>query len=104
MAPPGIKVIMYKDSNTHTSWASYGLDAWLLGPSKDHYRCHLITSWNQQLLGFRFSQPLPPILHCTALLAGDTSSSISSVAQRIVTKCDKTGTNAFGTMHLGAAP
>jgi hypothetical protein len=23
------------------SWAPHGLDAWYLGPSKDHYRCHI---------------------------------------------------------------
>jgi hypothetical protein len=41
MAPPGIKAIIYEDSNTCALWAPHGLDAWLLGPSKDHYRCHL---------------------------------------------------------------
>ncbi len=41
MAPPGTKAIIYKDSNTRTLWAPHGLDAWLLRPSKDHYRCHL---------------------------------------------------------------
>ena len=41
MAPPGTKAIIYKDSDTRASWAPHGLDAWLLGPSKDHYRCHL---------------------------------------------------------------
>ena len=41
MAPPGTKEIIYKDLDTRASWAPHGLDAWLLGPSKDHYRCHL---------------------------------------------------------------
>jgi hypothetical protein len=41
MAPPGTKAIIYKDSDTRASWAPHGLDAWLLGPSKDHYHCHL---------------------------------------------------------------
>ncbi len=40
MAPPGTKAIIYEDSNTRTSWALHGLDAWLLGSSKDCYRCH----------------------------------------------------------------
>ncbi len=41
MAPPGTKAFIYKDSDTRASWAPHGLDAWLLGPSKDHYCCHL---------------------------------------------------------------
>ena len=41
MAPPGTKAIFYKDSITQASWEPHGLDAWLLGPSKDHYRCHI---------------------------------------------------------------
>ena len=41
MTPPGTKAVIYEDSDTHASWAPHGLDAWLLGPSKDHYRCHL---------------------------------------------------------------
>jgi hypothetical protein len=41
MAPPGTKAIIYKDSDTRALWAPHGLDAWLLGPSKDRYHCHL---------------------------------------------------------------
>ncbi len=41
MAPPGTKAIIYEDSDTRASWASHGLDAWLLNLSKDHYKCHL---------------------------------------------------------------
>jgi hypothetical protein len=41
MAPLGTKAIIYEDSDTCASWALHGLDAWFLGPSKDHYRCHL---------------------------------------------------------------
>jgi hypothetical protein len=41
MASPGTEAIIYKDSDTRASWAPHGLDAWLLGPSKDHYQCHL---------------------------------------------------------------
>jgi hypothetical protein len=41
MAPPGTKAIIYKDSDTRAFWAPQGLDAWLIGPSKNHYRCHL---------------------------------------------------------------
>ncbi len=39
--PLGTKAIIFKDSNTRAPWAPHGLDAWLLGPSKDHYQCHL---------------------------------------------------------------
>ena len=41
LAPLGTKAIIYEDSDTRASWAPHGLDAWLLGTSKDHYRCHL---------------------------------------------------------------
>jgi hypothetical protein len=41
MVPPDTKAIIYLDAETPISWAPHGLDAWLLGPSKDHYRCHL---------------------------------------------------------------
>jgi hypothetical protein len=42
MALPGTKAIIYKDADTQASWAPCGLNAWLLGPSKqDHYRSHL---------------------------------------------------------------
>ena len=41
LAPLGCKAIVYKDGDTRGSWASRGVDAWYLGPSKDHYRCDL---------------------------------------------------------------
>ena len=41
MALPGTKAIIYDDSDLSASLAPRGLDAWLLGPSKDHYHCHL---------------------------------------------------------------
>jgi hypothetical protein len=41
MAPPGIKAIIYKDSDTRASWAPHSLNAWLLRFLKDHYCCHL---------------------------------------------------------------
>jgi hypothetical protein len=40
LAPLGTRVIIYKDLDTRASWAPHGLDAWYLGPSKDHYHCH----------------------------------------------------------------
>jgi hypothetical protein len=36
MAPSGTKAVIYKDLDTRASWAPHGLDAWLLGSSKDH--------------------------------------------------------------------
>jgi hypothetical protein len=41
LAPLRCKAIIYKDGNTRGSWALGGVDAWYLGPSKDHYRCDL---------------------------------------------------------------
>ena len=41
LAPLGTRAIIYEDSDTRASWAPHGLDAWYLGPSKDHYRCHI---------------------------------------------------------------
>jgi hypothetical protein len=38
LAPLGTKAIIYEDSDTRASWAPHGLDAWFLGPSRDHYR------------------------------------------------------------------
>ena len=32
---------MYEDGDTRGSWASRGVDAFYLGPAKDHYRCHV---------------------------------------------------------------
>ncbi len=41
LAPLGTKAEIYEDADTRASWALHGLDAWLLGPSKDHYCCNL---------------------------------------------------------------
>ena len=41
MAPPGTKAIIYDDADSRALSAPHGLDAWLLGPSKDHYHCHI---------------------------------------------------------------
>ncbi len=41
LAPLGCKAIVHKDDDTRGSWALRGIDAWYLGPSKDHYRCDL---------------------------------------------------------------
>ncbi len=39
LAPLGCNAIIYRDGNTQGLWASRGVNAWYLGPSKDHYRC-----------------------------------------------------------------
>jgi hypothetical protein len=39
LAPLGCKAIVYKDGNSRGSWAWGGINAWYLGPSKDHYGC-----------------------------------------------------------------
>jgi hypothetical protein len=41
LAPPGTKAVIYEDANMRALWAPHGLDAWLLGPSKDQYHCNL---------------------------------------------------------------
>jgi hypothetical protein len=41
LAPLGCKVVIYKDDNTRSSWASQGIDGWYLCPSRDHYRCNI---------------------------------------------------------------
>jgi hypothetical protein len=41
LAPHRTKAIIYEDADTRASWAPHGVDAWMLGPSKDHYQCHL---------------------------------------------------------------
>ncbi len=53
MARLGTKAIIFEDSDTRTSWAPHGLDAWMLGTSKDHYRCHL--SYIPEMRGYRVS-------------------------------------------------
>jgi hypothetical protein len=37
LAPLGPKAIIYKNVDPRASWAPHGMDAWMLGPSKDHY-------------------------------------------------------------------
>ena len=41
LAPPGCKAIIYKAPAVQGLWASWGTDAWYLGPSAYHYRCNL---------------------------------------------------------------
>jgi hypothetical protein len=48
LAPLGTKAIIYKDADTRASWAPHGVDAWMLGPSKDHYQCHFYMCLKRQ--------------------------------------------------------
>ena len=38
LAPPGTKAIIYEAPENRPSWGPRGIDAWYLGPAKDHYR------------------------------------------------------------------
>jgi hypothetical protein len=40
LAPLRTKAMIQEDADTRASWAPHGVDAWMLGPSKDHYQCH----------------------------------------------------------------
>ena len=53
LAPLGTRAIIYEDPESRGSWAPHGLDAWLLGPSKDHYRCNLY--YVPETRGYRIS-------------------------------------------------
>jgi hypothetical protein len=53
MALLGTKAVIYEDANTRALWASHGLDAWLLEPSKDHYCCNLY--YVPEMKGYRIS-------------------------------------------------
>ncbi len=41
MAPLGTKAIIFDDSGTRASWVPHGLNAWILGPSKNYDRYYL---------------------------------------------------------------
>jgi hypothetical protein len=53
MAPLSTKEIIYKDSDTWAFLAPHSLNAWILGPSKDHYQCHLF--YVPETRGYRVS-------------------------------------------------
>jgi hypothetical protein len=39
-SPPGTKAVIWENPNAHGAWGPRGIDAWYLGPSKDHYRLY----------------------------------------------------------------
>lgn len=38
LAPPGTRAVVYEHPASRASWAPRGVDAWYVGPAKDHYR------------------------------------------------------------------
>ena len=42
-APPEIKVIAYETYSKSKNWVPYGIDAWYLAPTMEHYRCFRIV-------------------------------------------------------------
>jgi hypothetical protein len=77
LAPLGCKAIVYKDGNTHGSWASRGVDVWYFGPSKDHYQCDLyyinktqayrVSGWKELFLQHCQLPEMNPHKHLQAL-------------------------------------
>jgi hypothetical protein len=41
LTPPSCKAVIYKAPAVQGLWASWGMDAWYLGPLAAHYRCNL---------------------------------------------------------------
>ncbi len=39
-ALPGTCAVVYEPPERRQSWAPRGIDAWYVGPAKDHYRCY----------------------------------------------------------------
>ncbi len=54
LAPLSTRAIIYEDSDTRASWALHGLGVWYLGPSKDHYQCHIY--YVHETRGYRVSR------------------------------------------------
>ena len=54
LAPLVCKAVVYEDGNTRGSWASCGVDAFYLGPAKDHYCCnryYIPETWAYRISG-----------------------------------------------------
>jgi hypothetical protein len=65
LAPLGTRAIIYEDPETRESWVPHGLDAWLLRPSKDHYKCNLY--YIPETKGYRVSATVDLFpQHCIA--------------------------------------
>ena len=42
LAPPGTKVLVYKNPNRRRIWGQYGVQGWYMGPSVEHYWCYKV--------------------------------------------------------------
>eukprot|EP00957_Ditylum_brightwellii_P202556 15330666-Ditylum_brightwellii.AAC.1 len=40
IAPPGTRLLIYKDSNKRLSWALHSVEGWYFGPAIEHYWCY----------------------------------------------------------------
>jgi hypothetical protein len=72
--PPGQLVVVHEHPDNRASWAPHGLRGFYLGPSLEHYRCHLvhvlktssirvsdtIACFPNPLFHFESPAPLPP--------------------------------------------
>jgi hypothetical protein len=63
LAPLRCKAVVYEDGNTRGSWASHGVNAFYLGPAKDHYRCNNYYILKMRAYGVSGSTELFP-QHC----------------------------------------
>jgi hypothetical protein len=63
MAPPGTKAVIWENPTTRQSWAPRGIDAWYIGPSKDHYRLYKFYCPETQAIQVKGSAQFFP-QHC----------------------------------------
>jgi hypothetical protein len=76
-----------KKAGTCTSWALHSLNAWLLGPSKDHYHCHLY--YVPKTCGYRVSGSVDLFpQHCIAPPYSDVSH-VQELAEEIQMTLEK---------------
>ena len=63
-APPGTRATIFNPPEIRTSWGPRALDAWYVGPAKDHYRCYnffVTSTGGQRVSGQATFYPT----HCT---------------------------------------
>ena len=42
LAPPGTKVVVYKNPEKRKTWSPHGVDRWYMGSASEQYRCHTV--------------------------------------------------------------
>ena len=42
LSPPGCRAVVYEAPEHRASWNTKGVDAWYIGPTMNHYRCHQV--------------------------------------------------------------